>query len=75
MFVSADVGGYLGLFLGCSILTVFEFIDLALVFFFGRLGRNEDNENSTHHSGGNTNADQDIISNFDIKETDLDSQL
>ncbi|KXJ07731.1 acid-sensing ion channel 2 [Exaiptasia diaphana] len=32
----ADVGGYLGLFLGCSILTVFEFIDLAFVCCLGR---------------------------------------
>lgn len=35
-FFSADVGGYLGLFLGCSILTVFEIFDFIINFLFGK---------------------------------------
>jgi uncharacterized membrane protein len=31
--ISADVGGILGLFLGCSLLTIFEFIDCIFMLF------------------------------------------
>jgi len=35
LYISADLGGNLGLFLGCSILTVFEFIDFLIVYCTG----------------------------------------
>ena len=31
LFLSADVGGNMGLFLGCSLLTLCEFVDLLII--------------------------------------------
>ena len=37
--VSADIGGNMGLFLGCSLLTLFEFVDLLWNFLTFRASR------------------------------------
>ena len=38
-FVSGDIGGNMGLFLGCSLLTLFEFVDLLWNFLTFRANR------------------------------------
>ncbi|KAJ7378362.1 Acid-sensing (proton-gated) ion channel member [Desmophyllum pertusum] len=39
--VAGDIGGNMGLFLGCSLLTVFEFVDLLWNFLKSRVNRLE----------------------------------
>lgn len=38
-FVAGDIGGNMGLFLGCSLLTLFEFVDLLWNFIESRANR------------------------------------
>lgn len=40
-FVVGDIGGNMGLFLGCSLLTLFEFIDLFWNFLRSRKSKDE----------------------------------